>query len=723
MATIIVSEKNKAAKAIAEALGTVKTIKESKKIDVYYVAKEDTYVIPLRGHICEYKNSSLFKSWTKTIPRDIITDPNAIEKLPISGTNPYIKVLKDYSKKANLCIIGTDADIEGCNIGLYDALPYITQVNKNITVQQLWLSSLQKTEIQQKMTSLISPKYSWGASGEARAKIDAVIGFSATREVTNTLRPLLNKFKIRFTSIGRVQTCLLYLIYLRESEILNFKPEPYYNINALLIHQKGTFLAHHESNPFKKDLETLVKKTYEKIKNEKVAKVLDNSTKIMYRSPPTPLNTTKALVLLTKHLRITPNLALNTMNALYLNQLISYPRTDSDVYKSDFQHLPILNQLRSHSNYGNYTNNLFTLNRTNPTKGTKDAGDHPPITPLESVELTSSKFENKLQVKVYDLLTRHYLALFGEKATESKQILKLLIKDEPFKSEFVSLISEGFLEIAPFLKPQYQTNIQISTNVIPIQEIIFEEKFTQPPPRYTDTSLIKLMEKNNIGTKSTRPNIIKLLQTRKLIVRSKGHYLISELGIFLMENLIKIWLPFLKPDFTSKVEVKLEEIKDQKRKMEDVVKEVKQEFLTLFDKFLTNKKNIISEINKYNPTKIAPTASRLTQPASTSSNCPTCGVNKMKFINLTNKRFLVCNDANCKTFLSLPKKGYLNMLSNTCSLCGFNIFEVTLSKNNKRYTYYLCPVCWNKSFKSKEGKGFCSNCEKYKISKGMCVKK
>ena len=723
MATIIVSEKNKAAKAIAEALGSIKIIKQSKNLDVYYVAKKDTYVIPLRGHICEYKSSSLFKSWTKTNPRDIITDPNAIEKLPINGTKPYIKVLKDYSKKADLCIIGTDADIEGCNIGLYDALPYIIQMNKNITVRQLWLSSLQKGEIQQKMANLISPKYSWGASGEARAIIDAVIGFSATREVTNTFRPLLNKFKIRFTSIGRVQTCLLYLIYLRETEILNFKPEPYYNINALLIHQKGTFLAHHESNPFKKDLETLVRKIYEKIKHEKGAKVLDNSSKIMYRSPPTPLNTTKALILLTKHLKITANLALNTMNVLYLNQIISYPRTDSDVYRPDFQHFPILNQLRSHSSYGNYSNNLFSLNRTTPTKGTKDVGDHPPITPLESLELTSSKFENKLQVKVYDLLTRHYLALFGERATESKQILKLLIKDEPFKSEFVSLISEGFLEIAPFLKPQYQTSIQINATEIPVKEIIFEEKFTQPPPRYTDTSLIKLMEKNNIGTKSTRPIIIKILQTRKLIVRSRSQYLISELGIFLIENLIKIWLPFLKPDFTSRVEVKLEEIKDQKRKMEDVVKEVKQEFLSLFDKFLTNKKSIISEINKYNPSKIAPTASRLTQPLLTSSNCPKCGFNKMKFINLPNKRFLVCSDENCKTFLSLPKKGALNMLSNTCSLCGFNIFEISLSKNKKNYTYYLCPVCWNKSFKTADGKGFCSNCENYKISKGICVKK
>ena len=64
------------------------------------------------------------------------------------------------------------------------------------------------------------PKYSLGESGEARDIIDAFIGFSATREVTNTLRPLLNKFRVRFTSIGRVQTSLLYLIYLREKEVL-----------------------------------------------------------------------------------------------------------------------------------------------------------------------------------------------------------------------------------------------------------------------------------------------------------------------------------------------------------------------------------------------------------------------------------------------------------------------------------------------------------------------
>ena len=95
----------------------------------------------------------------------------------------------------------------------------------------------------------------------------------------------------------------------------------------------------------------------------------------------------------------------------------------------------------------------------------------------------------------------------------------------------------------------------------------------------------------------------------------------------------------------------------------------------------------------------------------------------MKFINLRNKRFLVCADDNCKTYLSLPKKGTLTMLKTNCSLCGMDAFKVTTQKNKKRYTYYLCPQCWNESFKEQNGKGFCSNCENYKIVKGKCVKK
>ncbi|MHA2038465.1 MAG: DNA topoisomerase, partial [Promethearchaeota archaeon] len=490
MSTLIIAEKNKAAEAIAKAIGVVKVITKAKSLKIYSIPSKNIYVVPLRGHLLEYKNTDAYKSWTKSNPREIITNSNAIEKVPASYATPYIRALKEYSKISNHCIIGTDADIEGCNIGLFDALPYVKKINPNIKISQMWLSSLQPSEIIIKFKNLIPPKYSWGESGEARAIIDAIIGFSATREISNTLRPLLNKFGVRFTSVGRVQTSLLYLIYLKENDIENFIPEQYFLIEAVLHHQYGTFKAYHQQNPFKQELESKARQIFKKIQNEKFAKVVDVVKKPRKRKPPTPLNTTKALVLLTKHLRITPNTALKTMNALYLNKIISYPRTDSDVYKPNFNQTEILNKFISHSQFGSYSLGLIKNKRIIPTKGKKDAGDHPPITPLESVELNSPKFETELQKKVYNLLARHYLAIFGEDATESTQILNLLIEDEPFKAQRVSLITKGFLEIAPFLKPKYEEEIQISSNELPVEQIILNQKETKPPPRFNDTSLL-----------------------------------------------------------------------------------------------------------------------------------------------------------------------------------------------------------------------------------------
>ncbi|MFX1356886.1 MAG: DNA topoisomerase [Promethearchaeota archaeon] len=723
MSTIIISEKNKAAQAIAEALGPVKILKRDKGINIYHVSSMNLYVIPLRGHILEYKNTEAFKSWTDSNPREIITNGDAIKKYPIKGTRPFIQSLKEFSKSAENCIIGTDADIEGCNIGIFDALPYIKKSNPKIKFSQLWLSSLQKSEIIKKFKTLIEPKYSWAESGEARAIIDAIIGFSATREVTNTLKPLLIKLRVKFTSIGRVQTSLLYLIYLREKEIITFIPEPFFTLDAILIHDKGTFKAYHEKNPFSKDKEREVNKIFLKIKGEKIAQILDYSKNLVKRAPPAPLNTSKALILLTKNLKISAKTALSIMNSLYLNKLISYPRTDTDIYKSDFKHEDILKDFSKHTLYGRYTDNLLNKKRMIPTKGKKDAGDHPPITPLESVELDDSRLENSLQKRVYDFLSRHYLALFGEDATESKQRLKILIKDEPFKAEIVTLIFQGFLEIVPFLKPHYDTNIQIHGDTIPIQDILLHKKETKPPPRYRDNTLLKLMEKNHLGTKSTRPMIINILQKRRLINRSKGQYFITDLGSFLIKNLIKIWLPFLKPEFTKSVEIRLESIKNEARKMEDVIAEVKKEFLTLFDKFLLNKPNFFENIKNFKVKEHNLSSTTRREFVSTTSLCPFCKSNTMKFINLKNKKFLVCSNEGCKKFLSLPKNGKIEMLNSTCSLCGFNVFKVSLKKKNSVYTYFLCPDCWREGLKNKNGKGFCSNCESYKIYRNKCVKK
>jgi DNA topoisomerase-1 len=636
-------------------------------------------------------------------------------------------VLTEYGNLCNECIIATDADIEGCNIGLIDALPFVIKANTNIKVSQLWLSSLEKKEIVSKYRNLISPKWSWGETGEARAIIDAIIGFSSTREVTNTFRPILNEINNKFVSIGRVQTSLLYLIYLRDLEIDRFIPEPYWAIIANLRYKNHKIKAVHTKNPFIKEKETEAKTIFQKIRDEKKAIIINNTKKSAIINPPTPLNTSKALVLLTKNLRISANSAMNAMNSLYLNKIISYPRTDSDIYNSNFDHIQYLQNFKLHTNYGSYTVNLFKENRLKPSIGVVNAGDHPPITPLVSLEIKSTKFGNDLERKVYNLLARHYLALFGKQAKEMRNKLKLSIKEEIFTSQIVSLISSGFYEIAPFLKKPYQPVFEIEAKELPVNEILLEEKETQPPPRYTDTTLLKLMEREHLGTKSTRPAIIKILVDRKLTYRfAKNRFKITEWGSFLIEELIKVWLPFLKPEFTKFVENLLEDIKEQRKTKNEVVTIVKKIFLDLFDKFRKEKSIITLKFDsvKDNLKASMQKTSKQTNFPQTTSKCPICKKHPMILITTSQKkRFLACSDRECKSYLSVPKTGRISILKSTiCLRCGFNVFKILKRKSNKSNIYYICPKCWSASLKE-ETACFCSNCTDFQISKGICVKR
>ncbi len=756
MPTLIISEKNKAAQAIAEALGQVQKIAVTRYVNVYYVKAKDIYVLPLRGHIQQYENTASYKRWTDNDPREIITNPNAIAKIPNNYAGSYITALQKYGKICNLCVIGTDADVEGCNIGIMDAFPFVKSVNKNIITKQIWLNDLQKRSIQKAFDNLIEPKWSWAETGEARAIVDAVIGFSATREVSLTLKPILRMIGAKFTSIGRVQTSLLYLLYLREHLIRNYISTAFWTINARIILQDKEFIAHHVKNNFtdKKIAEDI----YKKIKDEKIANINDITKKSKIIPPPTPLNTSKALLLITKNLKITAKTALKTMEDLYLNKIISYPRTDSDVYSKEYEHQKILQKFLVHPQYGDYVKDRFRQQKIIPKQGKVDAGDHSPITPLASLDKNSPKFENDLQKKVYDLITRSYLATFGDPAEDSDTKILLHIKDEPFLIRISVLLEEGFYKIAPFLSKKYDAtpefmekfNPNINTNpTLPIMKITFNERESQPPPRYSDTTLLKLMEQKKLGTKSTRPAIIQILIDRMYVERKNKVFFVKELGFLLIDALVVVWKPFLDPQFTANVESLLESIKDEKKKMAEVVNEIKNKFLELFDKFRKNKPTFITTMNALQKTgnilrgrdnKIIPSTNsgasttikskfQNNQPHPSdnlsTSNCPKCKANKMKLvINYDKtKKFLVCSEQNCKTFLSVPKKGTPKLLKSQCSICHFNILKVSSKMNNKKFDYYICPLCWNAGLKKQTGQGFCSKCKNFKIEKGRCIKR
>jgi len=716
---LIICEKKKAAEAVAKSLGSSQKLIFN-KIPYFYIKNKEIYVVPLKGHIKEYRNTEKYKSWSKSDPRDILTDPNSIFKFPIKYSQNYLKLLEFVSQKKNInmCIIGTDADVEGCNIGLIDAFPVIKKANRNIKISQLWLSSLQKNDIIKAYNSQITPKWNWAYAGEARAIIDATIGFSATREVSSTLRPILNKIKVQFVSIGRVQTCLLYLIYLREIQIKSFVPKPFWVIEAIVVSKGVHYKTSYLKNPIQQKKDAV--NVFNKIKDEKKGIIQEISSQIQQNPLPTPLNTSKALQLITRHANTTAISALKILEDLYLNQLITYPRTDSDKYKPSFDHAVNIGQFTAHYQYGNFSKKLIGMNQTKPNQGKVDADDHPPITPIKSVELNDGIFTSAKHVKVYDLIIRYYLSLFSMPAKVSKTRCIFSIKDEDFELKNDVLIEQGPYEIAPFLMKKYDVLLELSDDdkFLEIDSIQLDERETKPPNRYSDNTLIKLMESNKIGTKSTRPSMIKILIDRKYIERIKRVIHLTDLGFYLIDNLKGIWIDFLEPSFTSHVEINLEKIKSGEKDWQLVLNETKQEFLKLFDDFRKQKSNFLQEFTNIEID--------FQKKQNTKTVCPVCNSSPMKIIR-TKKgtRFMACQSDECKNSYPLPKAGTITVLKeSTCQICGFNVFKIRKTKNKRNYEYYMCPICWDKGLKEKiDGYGFCSNCEKFKISKDNCVAK
>jgi DNA topoisomerase-1 len=296
-----------------------------------------------------------------------------------------------------------------------------------------------------------------------------------------------------------------------------------------------------------------------------------------------------------------------------------------------------------------------------------------------------------------------------------------------FTSQNAALTQEGFYEIAPFLKRTYQPLLEIQVQKLPIEKIFLNEKETQPPPHYTDTTLLKLMEKEHLGTKSTRPTIINILVDRKLTLRvARNRFKITEWGKYLISELIKVWLPFLKPEFTRYVERLLEDVKNNKQTMQNVIATVKKLFLDLFDRFRNRKSEITFEFDTVKTnlkSKMQQTYSQKKFPQTT-SKCPRCKANPMILVTTQQrKRFLACKDRNCKTYFSVPKTGRITILkSSTCQKCGFNVFKIFKKGKEKSTTYYICPRCWTEGFKDGNN-NFCSACDSFKISKEQCVKR
>ena len=696
MAKLIIAEKRNAAKRIAEILsgGNYKMIG---KRDVYFEFEkrgESYYIVPLRGHIVELDYDEKFKRW------DINNLIELVNQKPkkINKEKGVINILLKIAANVNEIIIATDYDREGELIGV-EALSVIEKrYGKRYNVKRAKFSALTRDEIEKAFENPVDVNYNLASAAEARQHIDLAWGASLTRFVSI----ISGRRGKDFLSVGRVQSPTLALIVKREEEIKSFKPKPYWEIVAKM-RKRRIFEAMHSQNPHweKKDVEKLM--SHLSGATEGIVLSVKEEKKEM--RPPAPFDTTAFLSEATK-LGFSASKAMKIAEDLYMGGYISYPRTDNTVYPKSLNIRAILKSLEK-SSFGEEVKKIYRDMRARPVRGKKESKDHPPIVPVRGAKLTGER------AKIYELVVRRFLSTLARNAIYNDTLAEIDVKGEKFIARGKTLQYEGWLYYYPYVRFDEKKLPELHNgDKVRIIKIEAKSKETQPPKRYTQSSLLKEMERLNLGTKSTRAEIIQKLYDRGYVMGNPLRP--TKVGMELVKNLREHKVDVVKPDMTARLEEDMNRIEKGDKKMENVIGESKDMLISILNKLQKNRDNFGKSMRESMRNVIGE-----------------CDGGKL--IYYERKRLVVC-DSPDKKFYYLPKTGRIEFLNEKCPVCGLPLIKVIrrgqspeirclnpkCEYNRKKDVVGKCPKCGGDLVirQSKNGKRFigCSNYPKCKVT-------
>lgn len=582
---VCIAEKPSVAREIASILGA------NTKRDGYF--EGNGYAVTYTfGHLCtllepkDYKPH--WKSW----------DLNNLPMLPErfntkvsddSGVQKQFNIIKSLFEKAEVIINCGDAGQEGELIQRW----VINQAGYQGEVKRLWISSLTEEAIKEGFDNLYSSeKYdNLYYAGYSRAISDWLLGLNATRLYTVKF----GGYK-QVLSIGRVQTPTLAMLVNRYKEIQNFKPVPYWELQTTY---RDTLFAYEEGRFTKKEEgEALAEKI--KTADFEITKVTQKKGKDY---APKLFDLTGLQVYCNNKFGFSADETLKIVQRLYEMKVVTYPRVDTTFLPNDlYPKVPgILAKL---SKYGELTTPLLgkKIRKSKKVFDDKKVTDHHAIIP--------TGIEANLQAdqhKVYDIITRRFIAVFYEDSDVSNTTVLGKAADVPFKTTGKEILTQGWRVV--FATEESQTKKTVAQQmVLPSftegekgpHEPSFLEKETKPPRNYTEASLLRametagkqvdddemreLMKENGIGRPSTRASIIETLFKRKYIERKKKLILPTQTGIQLIDIIDNELLK--SAELTGRWEKRLKEIergefnagtfiKNMKRMVDELVYEVR----------------------------------------------------------------------------------------------------------------------------------------------------
>ena len=674
MTELIITEKPSAAKKIADALADVKAIKGGQGAPYYEITHKgkDIIVGCAVGHLFGLAEKVKTKGFKYPV-FDIKWIPTSEVSRGAAFSKKYLDQLKKLAKRADEFTVATDYDIEGEVIGL-NIIRYVC--NKKDS-KRMKFSTLTKPDLIKAYENAES-HLDWGQAeaGETRHFLDYYYGINLSRALTSAIKSA-GMFKI--LSTGRVQGPALKIIVDREKEIMAFKPVPFWQIELQGEAKAKPVKALHKQDKFWE--EDKAKSVFAKVKDEKTAKVANVERKRFDQHAPTPFDLTTLQTESYRNFGISPRITLEIAQDLYTAGVLSYPRTSSQQLPVALGYEKLLKDLSKQDKYKALVAKLLKKGNLKPYNGTKTDPAHPAIHPTGVVP---KKLDDR-PGKVYDLVCRRFLATFSDSATRETMTVELQVKDEPFVTKGTTTVTKGWHEFygpyTPFGEDELPA-MEKGEN-IDVKNIDYQSKQTQPPKRYHEASIIKELEKRNLGTKATRANIIETLKDRNYV---KGKALeATELGQHIIAILEKNVPEIVDETLTREFEEKMEQIREHKAKGEFILEDAKKLLIKLLERF-KSKEATIGEGLK---TTFQDTRTSLTRVG----KCMNCEKGFLVLKKGKFGKFIACDTyPECKSTFKLPSNGLVEVTDKVCDADQYPLVLI-IKKAKKPQEVCIFPDC------------------------------
>lgn len=575
----------------------------------------------------------------------------------------WIAAISSLAKDADSFVSACDFDTEGSLIA-YMLLKHACGGAEG-RAARMKFSTLTKGELEAAYEGM-KPRLDFevAEAGKVRHELDWVFGINVSRALTDSLSSSGGLFEV--LSAGRVQSPTLNLLYRRELAIKLHIPDPYWTIAAEVEAGGRRFPVQYKEGAFyrRSDAEAVAMRC-----NGATGRVIEAQTQERVIPPPFPFDLGTLQREAYRHFRLSPSRTQKVAESLYLDALISYPRTSSQRLPQSLGLDGIIRRLGENPLYSWAVGEVLAGGRASrPREGPKTDPAHPAIHPSGKRPEGRQTREGR---QVYDLIVKRFLAAFGEAAVREGSVATIRCGgDDDFFVRGEVTRKEGWMRIYNFARMEEAPMPALKAgDAVLMGRVAVEDRFTQPPARLTPTRLLGVMERNGLGTKATRADIMDALYRRGYV--EGGQMEVTDLGMSVIHVLRKFFPELTGVEMTRELGKDMELIQEGAKTGEEVLAEALGELRPIFERVITSYGEIGDELTEV--------LAYLREKKRVLGRCPACGGELVVvYSRRTGKRFVGCTNypSGCRFSRPLPQRGKIKPTGATCGSCGLPVVEV-----------------------------------------------